>query len=272
MTRFKEKFFIQTNISLVNKITLAGLFIALAIILNKIIAINAISFIPFLRISFGGCAVIILASLLLGPLFGGIVGVFSDIFGYLIFDMSAYGYFPQITLIYLLLGVLPSFIFGLIKNMKNKKALLSVEATLMGILLIGLSLYLGLSNEITLFSNTYTISLWMKIVLPSAAFILFSLIIVATILIDRHFSRMSTSNIPLNTYQISFGCFLTELIVMVGFGAYIKALCFGLSMYLVILVCQTIVMFFDVCLNTFIISYVLVIFKRYYPAKVAVNN
>lgn len=272
METFKDRFFIKTNMSLVNKITLAGLFIALAIILNKIIAINAISFIPFLRISFGGVAVIILASILLGPLFGGIVGVFSDVFGYLLFDMSAYGYFPQITLIYLLLGVLPSFIFGLIKNMKSKKLLLSLESVVMGLLLVGLSLYLGLSEEISLFGSTYSISLWMKIVLPVAALLLFSLIIALTIVIDRHFLKLQPKNTPLNTYQISFGCFLTELIVMVGFGAYIKALCFGLSMYLLILVCQTLVMFFDVCLNTFIISYVLIIFKRYYPVKVAANN
>ncbi|MCD8195203.1 MAG: hypothetical protein LUD22_02790 [Coprobacillus sp.] len=272
MTKFKEKFFIETNLSLVNKITLAGLFIALAIIFNKIIAINAISFIPFLRISFGGCAVIILASLLLGPLFGGVVGVFSDVFGYLIFDMSAYGYFPQITLIYLLLGVLPSFIFGLIKNMKSKSLLLSLECILMSLLLIGLSLYLGLNNEVTIFGSTYSISLWMKIVLPLVAFILFGLIILITVLIDRHFAKLESKNIPLNTYQISFGCFISELVVMVGFGAYIKALCFGLSMYLLILACQSLVMFFDVALNTFIISYVLVIFKRYYPAKVAVNS
>ncbi len=266
-----KKFFVQTNLSLVSKICMAGLFIALAIILNKVIAINGLSFIPFLRISFGGCAVIILASLLLGPLFGAVVGAFSDIFGYLIFDLSGFPYFPQITLIYILLGILPSFIFGLIKNIKNKKLLLGLESGIMAALLVGLTIYFAYNNEITMYGNTYTIAIWMKWAIPILTFVLFGLIIVFTIFIDRHFKKTNKES-PLNTYQVSFGCFLVELIVMVGFGSYIKASCFGMNTYLVILMCQCITMFFNVAINTFLVSYTLLIFKRYYPPKKVLEN
>ena len=57
----------------VQKITLSGIFLALVIIFTRFLAIQYIPVIPFVRISLGP-ALIIFSSLLLGPVYGGIIG------------------------------------------------------------------------------------------------------------------------------------------------------------------------------------------------------
>ena len=85
---------IKSNLSLVQKICLAGIFIPLVAIFQKVFAINYISIIPFVRISFGGAALIIFSSILLGPWFGLFVGAMSDIVGFFIFDPKMFGAMP----------------------------------------------------------------------------------------------------------------------------------------------------------------------------------
>ena len=109
------------KLPLTQKICLAGLLTALATILQKILAINYLAALPFFRISFGAPAVIVFASIFLGPFYGAAVGAFSDILGYYAFDMSSFGYMPQITLIYLLLGLSAYFVYFLIVKLKNDK-------------------------------------------------------------------------------------------------------------------------------------------------------
>ena len=77
--------YLKNNLSIIQKITLSGLFIALITILQKVIAINYIAVVPFVRISFGGCALLIFASVFLGPWYGLLIGAASDILGYFIF-------------------------------------------------------------------------------------------------------------------------------------------------------------------------------------------
>ena len=95
---------LSNRLSLTSKICLAAIFIVLATICQKVVAINYIAVIPFLRISFGGPAIIIFSSILLGPWFGLLVGLGSDVLGYFIFDPKNNAFFPQITAIYALLG------------------------------------------------------------------------------------------------------------------------------------------------------------------------
>ena len=78
--------FFKTNLTVIQKICLSGLFMALIVILQKVVAVNYLAFAPFVRISFGGPALIIFASVLLGPIYGALIGMGSDLLGYLIFD------------------------------------------------------------------------------------------------------------------------------------------------------------------------------------------
>jgi len=82
--------------------------IALSIILTRIFSIRiAIGGVEGIRIGFGGLP-IILASVLFGPLAGGIVGAVSDVLGYLINPMGAY--MPHFTLTSFLTGFIPGLI------------------------------------------------------------------------------------------------------------------------------------------------------------------
>ena len=159
--------FIKTNIPVIQKICLTGLFIALAMILQKVIAVNYIAAFPFVRLSFGGPALIIFASILLGPLYGALVGAGSDLLGYIAFDIKAYPLYPQITAIYALLGFAAYFIFSFITSIKNRKLILGIEIVSLAIIWAAVSLFVILNKEITVMSTTHHIDTIVKILVPS---------------------------------------------------------------------------------------------------------
>ncbi len=264
--------YLKNNLSLIQKITLAGLFIALITILQKVVAINYISVIPFLRISFGGCALLIFSSFFLGPWFGLLIGAASDILGYFIFDPKTMGFFPQITAIYTVMGFVSYFFFILVRFIKNKKAMIIVEYSFFAAFLAAITLFITLNNSITLYSTTYTLEVWQKIVIPIVVFALFALLVVINFFIDRHFKKKEDNRIYFNVYQISFACFLIEVIVMILFGTLMKGFAFGFQTYPAILISQIIVAFINIPLNTFIISYLIRLVKRYYPCQNEINN
>ena len=134
MLRFKRVY----NLSMVQKIALAGIFIILIALFQKIFAVNYIPVLPFVRISFGGPALIIFSSILLGPWFGLLVGAASDIVGFYIFDPKMFGSAPffQITFIYALLGFASFFIYKFFQVVKNEKLLLTIEVVVFTLLFI----------------------------------------------------------------------------------------------------------------------------------------
>lgn len=255
---------LKNNLTLIQKITLSGLFIALIVILQKVIAINYISLVPFVRISFGGCALLIFASIFLGPVYGLIIGAMSDILGYLIFDPKTMGFFPQITAIYTLMGGVSFFIFVLARFIKSKKAMICIEYGTFALLFTSITIFFSLSDTITLYSSVYTIELWQKITIPVVMFVLFSFLVVMNIITDCYFKKSEDNRILFNVYQVSFACFIIEVLVMVLFGTLMKGLAFGFTTYPAILVAQILVAFFNIPINTFIISYALRITKRFY--------
>lgn len=258
-----SSFFFHTKLSLLQKICIAGLFTALIIILQKVLAINYIPVIPFVRISFGAIGLIIVSSILLGPIFGFLVGGLSDILGYFIFDPKTLGFFPSITAIYLLLGLASYFIFCLIKFIKNYKLVILIEYTCFAAILTFITVYLGLNSKIILYGITYDIMLWQKIVIPIILLVLFICLIIINHFLNKRFNKMNRI-IALSIYHVSFLSFILEILVMILFGSLMKAIAFGFQTYLAILLCQCIVAFLDIPLNTIIVSYALLITKKYY--------
>ncbi len=249
------------KITHLQKICLAGLFIAITTLLQKVVAINNLAIIPFLRISLGGPAVIIFSSIFLGPIYGALIGAASDVIGYFFFDRSSFGFFPQITAIYFILGLISYFIFALVKLIKNQKVLLISEGIFLFILFFLVSLIIIFNNDLTLYSSTYHIELWQKIVIPIILFILMSLLFVITILINKKYGQ---DKIALSPLTISGACFLIEILVMVIFGSLMKGFAFGFNTYPVILLTQIIVLFINVPLNTLFIILFLRITHRFY--------
>jgi ECF transporter S component (folate family) len=94
---------------IIQKMTLSAMFIAIGLILERVIMIpiGEVN-----RIAFGSSA-IILASLLVGPLFGAMVGASVDIFGFMLNSVGTYT--PYVTIGLIVLGILPWLFVKLLK-------------------------------------------------------------------------------------------------------------------------------------------------------------
>lgn len=246
--------FIKTNIPVIQKICLTGLFIALSMILQKVIAVNYIAAFPFIRLSFGGPALIIFASVLLGPIYGAFVGMGSDLLGYFAFDIKAYPLYPQITAIYTLLGFVAYFVFSFVTSIKNRKLILGIEIVSLTIIWAAVSLFVVLNNEITVMSTTHQINTIVKILIPSISGVVFIGLIIFSILF-----KGKDENPVFSPLHICFASFICDFFVLVLFGSLMKALSFGTATFMAILLCQALVMFFNVMLDTMFIS----IFQKY---------
>lgn len=247
---------IKYDLSLVQKICLAGIFIPMVAIFQKVFAINYISIIPFVRISFGGAALIMFSSILLGPWFGLLVGVMSDIVGFFIFDPKMFGAIPffQITAIYGLLGFSSYYVFKLVGKIKNTKTLLIIELGTMLAITIGVTLFLLLNNSIQLYGVNYEFGSLQRILIPILTLILQGFLFVIIYFIDRHFKKRG---VQVSTYHISFVAFILEVTVMLVFGTIMKTWAFSSTTFLAIFFTQLLVLFINVPLNTFIISYII---------------
>ena len=257
MVRFKRIY----QLSIVQKIALAGIFIILIALFQKVFAVNYIPVLPFVRISFGGPALIIFSSILLGPWFGLLVGAASDIVGFYIFDPKMMGTAPffQITFIYALLGFASYFIYKFFLIVKNEKLLLSIEGVIFALLLTGL----------TLFSCLYEnpeLSLVYRILIPVVSIILLALTFFTQIFVSKYFKKREMN---VNVMSVGFACFVIEMLIMVAFGVLMKTWAFSSSSFIVILVSQIIVAFFNIPLNTFFVSYIMFLSKRLIRGRVS---
>lgn len=243
--------FYKTKFNTIQKICFSAFLIALTIILQKVLAINYIPIIPFLRISFGGPALIIFSSYFLGPIYGLLIGASSDLLGYLIFDPKNNGFFPTITCIYAFLGLISFFIFNLLKKVNNKKILFSIFVGVLGISLLGITLFLCLNNEIKLFSSTYKIDLVIRILLPSILFVLSIFLIIFVYIFDK---KNESGKQYFNTYQIAISNTIIEIVVMILFGSLMKAIAFGFETFIAIILCQMMVGFINIFINTVLIT------------------
>lgn len=243
------------TLSLTAKICLGAIFMVLATICQKVLAVNYIPFIPFLRISLGGPAIIIFSSILLGPWFGLLVGAGSDIIGYFVLDPKNNAFFPQITAIYALLGFVSYFVFLFVKKLINEKIIKIVFPSFIALVLIGVIIPVWVAPELTLYGSTYSLELWQKIVITASLIVLSIILFVFVILYAR-------KNKTINVYKTSFSLLFIEIFVMVIFGTLMKGIAFGFQTYPVILLCQVIVLFVNVPLNTVLISVLTSIIKK----------
>lgn len=123
----KGGIFLKKNVL---KIVISALLISLSVVLSRLLStdIPIAGGIPGSRLGIGFLP-IMLASILLGPVYGASVGVISDITGLFLFP-SVLPYFPPITITSALVGVLPYFIFKILKNLSERyKIFIAVSLT-----------------------------------------------------------------------------------------------------------------------------------------------
>ena len=250
---------IKTNLSVIQKICLSGLIMALVVILQKVVAINYLAFAPFVRISLGGPALIIFASVLLGPVYGLLIGAASDLLGYLVFDPRTYPPFLQITAIYALLGFVAYFVFSFVFSIKNHKALAIVEIGSLAAIWAVIAIFTLTRDNIQLFSSTYELNALSKTLICVVSAVILGAIAIMSVLIKPKDDSVYTS--PLH---ICFASFICDFFILVLFGSLMKACAFGFATFLAIIVCQALVMFFNVLIDTVFISAFQRFSKKYY--------
>ena len=254
---------IKTNLSVIQKICLSGLFMALACVLQKVVAINYLAFAPFVRISLGGPALIIFSSILLGPIYGLFVGIGSDVLGYFIFDIKANGFFPQITAIYALLGFVSYFIFSFVFSIRNRRAMKIIEIAFMTVIWIAICLFIILSKEFkTIGSTVYTLSTLHKVLVCAISGVIFTGIVLLSFLL-----KPKDNSVYCSPLHICFASFICDFFVLVLFGSVMKGFAFGFETFLAIIICQSLVMFFNVLIDTLLISAFQRFSKRYYAER-----
>ena len=147
----------------------------------------------------------------------------------------------------------------------------AVEMVSFASILTAVTLFLCLNDEITLYSSTYQIELWQKIALPLILFGLLTLLTICIIFTEKYFKKRKDTQL-FNAYQVSFACFIIELFVMILFGTLMKGFAFGFQTYPVILITQLAVGFINIPLNTFLISYLMIIGKRKFDVQEQKEN
>jgi ECF transporter S component (folate family) len=91
----------------------SSIFIALSVVLTRVFSYPiVIAGIGAIRLGFGPLP-IILGGILLGPVYGGIIGALADILGYLLNPMGG-GYVPIIAVVSAARGILPPIILSVI--------------------------------------------------------------------------------------------------------------------------------------------------------------
>lgn len=244
-----------SNLSLTQRICITGLMIALTTILQKVVAINYLAALPFFRLSFGAPAIIVFSSIFIGPFWGAIVGIFSDILGYFAFDVSSYAYKPQISLIYLTLGFVSYFIFELVKKINSKKIFV-IEITTLTLFFAFVSTYLIFF---------FDCSIIVKILVPIALL----LTIFGVVIFQKVYKVRDTE---FTVIQISFSYLLCDFFVLLLFGSLMKAWAFSIyydsfvKLFALVFTTQSLVMIFNVFLNTILLTTFFRLTRKYRSA------
>lgn len=248
------------KLSIVHRICFTGLLLALTIIFTRLLSIQNIPVIPFVRISLGP-ALIILSSIALGPLCGAIVGAGSDILGIVLFPNSlGFSINPFFTIVYGVLGILPWLLFYLLKRIKKPQISAICLFSMMLLMWVFVLVFLLTHESVTLFSKQYDFEVWQKWLIISLSLVLTVGTVFAVYFTNR-FIKNKFGDEENQTYSISLTCLICEVLVMLIFNSIVKTIFFEVD-FLFVFFSQAVVFFINIPLNTFIVTYLLLIFKN----------
>lgn len=154
----------------IKKITLAALFMVLSLILSRASVYVPIFGAPLMRFGLGTIP-IVLGSLLLGPLYGAVIGGLADLIGALAFPVGPY--FFGFTLDSMLLGVMPWLVLFIAKKIKHGSQLTASFVYLFVVSL--LVAFLIKFNSVKIFDHVIVLNVYLK----AALGVLYSLALLA---------------------------------------------------------------------------------------------
>lgn len=217
----------QTTSQLIRRITLSGMLIALAIILERFLSIpigltNRIAF---------GSAIVIASSLMVGPFYGMIVGAATDIFGFTIFNATGLVFTPFVTVGYVVLGFLPYFLYRAFQGQFFQRyGMLLLQGLLLFISFY--AIYFAFANETFTFRNGPEVivvelnQFWFRIVGP---IVLLSVFIGFAYFVQWLKKFTLTSSIAPMTIALSV--FIVEVLVTIIWGGLWRSIYFGASLW-----------------------------------------
>jgi riboflavin transporter len=168
----------KTNQMSVQKLTLASMFTALGVLMaSPVVSLMVMLFgVPAVRIDLIAIPVI-LAGVILGPIFGLTVGIITDILAFLLFT-SAFGpYHLGFTLNLALTGLIPGlFVLG-IKKIKIQLPIFWINVSFLSLLSSLSIIYLLQTNELRIEGNMYELSSTFKTVFIISIILFFSILL-----------------------------------------------------------------------------------------------
>lgn len=229
------------------KITLSALFIALTIVCSKFIPISNVFNLPFLRISLGP-TILIFASILLGPIYGAITGLLSDLVGF-IFDTTGYAYNPLFSLTYLLYGLVPALLLLLLKKNKSSKPIVQIVSfTIINVFIICFFL---MNNSIAPYGGKeYPLTLETKLIVIFSSLLITALYFVIYIILYKKF-KTKENRIVLN--NISIINFIALIFIQLFVGIVVKKITYEVDI-IVLIGSQIIVTTIELLISNYLVS------------------
>jgi ECF transporter S component (folate family) len=212
---------------LIRKITLSGMLIAIAIILERVISIpigltNRIAF---------GSAVVIASSLIVGPFYGMIVGASTDIFGFMLFNTTGLAFTPFVTVGYVVLGFLPYFLYRLFQASIFKRFGVHI---LLGLLTLisAYAIYFAYANDSFTFRNGPEV---LVIELDQVAFRIVGPIVLITVFFGFvwfiQWLKKFTKSQVLKPMTVALMVFIVEILITIIWGGLWRSIYFGASQW-----------------------------------------
>lgn len=228
------------------KICLSGLLLALVIIFTRFLSIQNIPFIPFVRISIGP-SLIIFSSIFLGPIYGAIIGGVSDILGILLVPNSlGFSINPWFTLVYTILGIVPYFVYKLFKKIKNDKLLFILFSAILFCLWVFVLVF-TLTNNVV---SSHELVLYEKLLIIIGSFVLLLLVDLFILLLKKKQKDASSF------MKASFTSLIIEISILLLLNSFMKSIFFEIDFYIIFFF-QSIVLFINVPLDAFVVTYLL---------------
>lgn len=228
------------KMSVIYKVSYSALFIALGLILSRIVSLPFLFGLPFLKISLTN-SVVMFSSLYLGPVCGLLVGGSIDILGALIMPQGG-SFNPLFTIPALLTGLIPYYAYKLLNNKFDKKVPVSLAIVLF-ILSTIVSCIFIFNDSIYSESGkkSYEITLTMKILIPVLSYFLSFVYLLITKIIKDKFKDKRVSKYY-NFNIVSSSVFITYFIFKIPVSSLIKSLILNYN-FLFVFVCQLLVGF-----------------------------
>lgn len=250
----------------VQKITFAAMFLVFNIIAINISAYISIPGFSFVRPSLSP-AIVMFSSLFLGPFYGALIGAGGDALAILM--RAQVGSFnPLITVLYGLLGVLPWALEKLTKNfrtgLKKPYAFYVAAALLLSLLAV---LFYGTTILDSSFGGA---AFWAKPTILSLSIVLTIGCFVALYFLDRKYQKqiLDYADLP-SPNEVAFISLFSEIALMVllkglAFYVYFRFLSNNSFPLEYGFVASTLTMMapFDILLNTFVVTFLLLLSKK----------